>query len=99
MCSRRSSTGPRRRPAVERGRFVRDIYTYAHAPIVAGIVLTAVALEEMALHPSDPFPAAFRAMGAAGLVLFFGGVSIGVYRAFGVFAPGAIRRRGRDRAC
>jgi hypothetical protein len=40
----------------------------------------------MALHPSDPLPAAFRAMGAAGFVLYFGGVGIGVYRSFAAVA-------------
>lgn len=73
-------------PPLERGRIARDIYTYAHAPIVAGIILAAVAMEEMALHPSVALPAAFRAMGGAGLVLYFGGVGIGVFRAFGAFA-------------
>jgi low temperature requirement protein LtrA len=73
-------------PMTERGRFARDVYTYAHAPIVAGVILSAVAMEEMALHPSDPLPAAFRAMGAAGLALYFGGVGIGVYRSFRVVA-------------
>ena len=73
-------------PASDRGRFARDVYTYAHAPIVAGIILAAVAMEEMALHPSDPLPAAYRAMGAAGLLLYFSGVGIGVYRSFGVVA-------------
>ncbi len=73
-------------PAADRGRFARDVYSYAHAPIVAGIILSAVAMEEMALHPSDPLPAAFRAMGAAGILFYFGGVGIGVYRAFGVVA-------------
>ena len=71
---------------VERGRFVRDIYTYAHIPIVAGIVLIAVTLEYVTLHPTDPIPAAFRTMGAAGFALYFGGMSIGVYRAFRVVA-------------
>ncbi len=73
-------------PPAERGRFARDVYTYAHAPIVAGVILSAVAMEQMALHPSDPLGAAFRAMGATGIVLYFGGVGIGVYRAFGAFA-------------
>ena len=59
-------------------RFARDVYSHAHAPIVAGIILSAVAMEEMALHPSDPLPAAFRAMGAAGILFYFGGVGIGV---------------------
>jgi len=73
-------------PASDRGRFARDVYTYAHAPIVAGIILAAVAMEEMALHPTDPLPAAFRAMGAAGIFLYFTGVGIGVFRSFGVVA-------------
>jgi len=72
--------------AADRGRFARDVYSYAHAPIVAGIILSAVAMEEMALHPSEPLPAAFRAMGAAGLALYFGGVGIGVYRSFHAIA-------------
>lgn len=71
---------------VERGRFVRDIYTYSHIPIVAGIVLIAVTLEYVTLHPTDPIPAAYRTMGAAGFALYFGGMSIGVYRAFRVVA-------------
>lgn len=73
-------------PASDRGRFARDVYTYAHAPIVAGIILAAVAMEEMALHPSDALPTAFRAMGAAGILLYFTGVGIGVFRSFGVVA-------------
>jgi low temperature requirement protein LtrA len=71
---------------VERGRFVRDIYTYAHIPVVAGIVLIAVALEEVTLHPTEPLSLTFRAIGGAGFVLFFGGLSAGVYRAFRVVA-------------
>jgi low temperature requirement protein LtrA len=73
-------------PPAERGQFARDVYTYAHAPIVAGVILSAVAMEQMALHPGDALGAAYRTIGAAGIVLFFGGVSIGVYRAFGAFA-------------
>ena len=34
---------------IELGRYVRDVYTYAHFPLVAGIVLTAVALETVTL--------------------------------------------------
>ncbi|HYN34588.1 MAG TPA: low temperature requirement protein A, partial [Ilumatobacteraceae bacterium] len=70
----------------ERGKFARDIYTYAHAPIVAGVILSAVAMEEMTLYPTDPLPAAFRAMGAAGILLYFGGVGVAVYRSFATIA-------------
>ncbi len=66
----------------ERGRYARDVYSYAHAPIVAGVILTAVAFEDMALHPDEPTAAAFRAMAVVGIALFFGGISAAVYRAF-----------------
>jgi low temperature requirement protein LtrA len=71
---------------VDRGRFARDVYTYLHAPIVAGIVLAAAALEEIALHPTDPVPRAFRAMLLGGLVLHLGGVAGAVARSFHVVA-------------
>lgn len=70
----------------DRGRYARDIYTYAHVTIVAGIILSAVALEELALHPERATPAVFRAMGAAGIALFYGGVAIAVLRAFRALA-------------
>ncbi len=73
-------------PGRERGRFVRDVYTYAHAPLVAGVVLSAAALEEITLHPTDPLPLAFRVMLFGGLGLAVVGVSAAVLRAFGAVA-------------
>jgi len=67
---------------VERGRYVRDVYTWAHAPIVAGIVLAAAALEEIALHPTDPIPSGFRTMLVGGMAMILGGVAAAVWRAF-----------------
>jgi low temperature requirement protein LtrA len=64
------------------GQYVRDVYTWAHAPIVAGIILAAAALEEIALHPRDTVPLEFRAMMAGGLFLFLIGVFLAVWRAF-----------------
>ncbi len=66
----------------QRGRFARDGYTYAHMPIVAGVILIAVGIEEAALHPADPLPLAFRMMLLAGIACFFGGINIGVWLAF-----------------
>jgi low temperature requirement protein LtrA len=71
------------------GRYIRDVYTWAHAPIVGGIILAAAALEEIALHPRDTVPLEFRAMMAAGLFLFLIGVYLAVWRAF--------RARARER--
>jgi low temperature requirement protein LtrA len=68
--------------AAEAGRYIRDVYTWAHAPIVAGIILAAAALEEIALHPRDPVPLDFRIMLAGGLFLFLVGVFLAVWRAF-----------------
>lgn len=64
------------------GRYIRDVYTWAHAPIVAGIILSAAALEEVALHPRDPVHLEFRIMLAGGLFLFLIGVYVAVWRAF-----------------
>ncbi|MGB3735596.1 MAG: low temperature requirement protein A [Ilumatobacter sp.] len=69
----------------ERGRFARDAYTYAHMPIVAGVILIAVGLEDAALHPDEPLALSFRMILLAGIALFIGGISIGTYRAFKVF--------------
>ena len=66
----------------DRGRYVRDVYTWAHAPIVAGLVLSAASLEQVTLHPSDPLPTSFRAMLVAGLALGAVGVAAAVWRAF-----------------
>ena len=66
----------------ERGRFVRDVYTWAHAPIVAGIILAAAALEEITLHPSDEVTVAFRMMLLGGLALGAFGIAAAVWRAF-----------------
>jgi low temperature requirement protein LtrA len=71
---------------VEPGRFARDVYTLAHAPIVAGVVLAAAGIEEIALHPADAVPVAFRAMLAGGLALVTLGIATGIWRSFQVMA-------------
>ena len=52
----------------------------------AGLVLSAAALEEITLHPTDPLPIAFRLMLFAGLTLTFVGVAASIGRTFGVLA-------------
>lgn len=64
------------------GRYVRDVYTWAHAPLVAGIILAAAALEEITLHPSDALAVEFRTMLIGGLALTIVGVGGAIWRAF-----------------
>lgn len=71
-------------PGDEIGRYVRDVYTYWHAPVVAGVILAAAALEEISLHPDEAVPTAFRLMLAAGLAMFMLGITGGVRRAFSI---------------
>ncbi len=64
-----------------RGRFARDVWSLWHLPIVAGVIATAAALEEVTLHPTDALPLPFRVMLAGGLVLFLGGTVGAIGRA------------------
>ncbi len=68
----------------DRGHFARDAYTYAHMPIVAGVILIAVGLEDAALHPGEPLRLAYRMILLAGIACFVGGIGVGTWRAFRV---------------
>lgn len=74
--------GGARREGMELGHYVRDVYTWAHAPLVAGTILAAAALEEITLHPEEVVELRFRVMLAGGLALFLLGVFLAVWRAF-----------------
>ena len=67
-----------------RGNFARDVYTWAHMPIVAGIIVSAAALEKIALHPSDHVERPFRLMLLGGLALGVFGIAAASWRAFRV---------------
>ncbi len=71
---------------VARGRYARDIYTYAHFPLIAGVVLATAALEEITIHPDEPLAEPFRWMFFAGLAMYLAAVVIAVARAFRVLA-------------
>ena len=60
--------------AEERGRIGRDIYTYLHLPIVAGIVLVAVGDEIVIAHPTDDLHGAGALVALGGPALFLGGL-------------------------
>ena len=58
----------------ERGQIGRDIYTYLHLPIVAGIVLVAVADELVIAHPADHLDDAGALVALGGPALFLAGL-------------------------
>lgn len=55
------------------GRLARLAYTYAHIPIVAGIVLTAVGAERSIMHPGSAATLAEAASVLGGVMLFLAG--------------------------
>ena len=58
----------------ERGQIGRDIYTYLHLPIIAGIVLVAVGDELVIAHPADDLGDAGALAALGGPALFLGGL-------------------------
>ncbi|HEV3377425.1 MAG TPA: low temperature requirement protein A [Thermoleophilaceae bacterium] len=58
----------------ERGQIGRDIYTYLHLPIVAGIVLVAVADELVIAHPTDDLHDAGALVALGGPAVFLAGL-------------------------
>ena len=65
----------------ERGGFARDVFSFWHAAVVAGVISMAVAFEEAIAHPDAALergPAAALTIGAA---LFVGGLAAAAWRA------------------
>jgi low temperature requirement protein LtrA len=60
--------------AEQRGKIGRDIYTYLHLPIVAGIVLVAVGDELVIGHPTSPLHDSGALVALGGPALFLAGL-------------------------
>lgn len=71
----------------DRGRIARDVFTYLHLPIVAGIIVAAVADELVIAHPDETLAGRELATVAAGPVLYLLGTMAGVRRAVGSISP------------
>lgn len=69
-----------------RAHFTADVYTGFHVFIIGGIIATASAVEEVLLHPSDAVHTEFLVMLAAGIALYFGGIALSAFRAYGIVA-------------
>jgi low temperature requirement protein LtrA len=70
----RALEGIRAATAEQRGKIGRDIYTYLHLPIVAGIVLVAVGDELVIAHPTDPLHDSGALVILGGPALFLAGL-------------------------
>jgi low temperature requirement protein LtrA len=66
--------GIRAASAEQRGKIGRDVYTYLHLPIVAGIVLVAVGDELVIGHPTDPLNDSGALVALGGPALFLVGL-------------------------
>ena len=67
---------------VAKGQLARNAYSFAHYPLVAGVVLFAIGTEELLAHPGDPFDTATRWAFIGGLMMFLASQSVMV-RLFG----------------
>lgn len=72
-----------------RGRTARDVFTLGHLPIVAGVILFAVGVEEVLLHPSAAAPGFGRLAMGLGVALFMWGFAAA--RARGALVPAGLR--------
>jgi low temperature requirement protein LtrA len=72
----------------DRGRLARDAYTYLHIPLVAGIIVMAVADELVIAHPTERLSARELAVMAAGPALYLLG-----HVAFRLRMTGTLSRR------
>lgn len=73
-------TALRQADAQETGRIARDVYSLLHYPMIAGIVLLAVALEEAFLHPDDPMKAVVANIFVAAIGLYLLAQAVAVWR-------------------
>ena len=66
-----------------RGRFARDVYSFLHYPMVVGIVIFAVGMEDLVAHPVDPLPLVGRLAVSWGMGLVLLSIVAGYLRATG----------------
>jgi low temperature requirement protein LtrA len=63
-----------------RSRAARDIFTLGHIPLIAGVVLYAVAAEEAVAHPADHLEPHGRTLLALAVALAIGALTFLAYR-------------------
>jgi low temperature requirement protein LtrA len=69
-----------------RGKMARDVYTFCHFPMIAGIILFAVSAKKTVAHPGDVLSTAGRVSLAAGIALYMLGFVGARWRTIGALA-------------
>ena len=69
----------------EVGRLARDVYSILHYPMIAGVVLYAVAVEEIFLRPTDPIEGMVRVTLGLSLLFFLLPIVAATWRTVKVF--------------
>jgi low temperature requirement protein LtrA len=72
-------------PAAQVGAAARDAFSFAHFPLIGGIVGFAVAVEETVAHPSDPMSVSVLAALAVGILLYLASACLALLRLGGPF--------------
>jgi low temperature requirement protein LtrA len=70
----------RQRQGADRSTLARDMYSILHFPLIFGVVLVAVAIEEAVAHPHQALPVAGSLALAGGVVLFVGSTAAALAR-------------------
>jgi low temperature requirement protein LtrA len=68
------------RSGIDRSKLARDVYSIWHFPLVFGVVLLAVAIEEAVAHPHEALPVGVSLALAGGVVLFVGSTAAALRR-------------------
>lgn len=66
-------------PVETRGEWGRNLYSWMHYPLMAGIIALAVAVEEIVAHPNDPVQAPVAVALAGGVALYLGSIVVNAY--------------------
>jgi len=74
--------GLREANAHQTGLIARDVYSVLHFPMIVGIVLYAVALEQAFHHPDDPMEAVVAALFVGGLASYLLAGVVAIWRTF-----------------
>ncbi|MHA2251525.1 MAG: low temperature requirement protein A [Candidatus Kariarchaeaceae archaeon] len=68
-------------PSPKQTKMARDVFSISHFPMIYGVILYALAIEEFIAHPSDDIGVEGSLVFAIGIFLFVGGMIIATWRA------------------